>query len=418
MTVRCVTRIGLLITVVLCGMWVSQHSLGSEPAKPTESLEQCFVSPRDADKPWAYWWWINGNVDKATITHDLEQMKEKGFAGLLLFDVRGYHDDLCPPPPPRMEFMSTQWRELIRFAISEASRVGLEMSINLSSCAGALKGPWLVQDDAPKRLIWTSADVSGPSQLKLQLGPSGDPGFRDVALFAMKSVTAAKPPGAAATGVAEKLSGNWQAIQPQLNSEGIESDVIDLSKNLDNQGQLTWAVPEGNWTLVRFARSLMAGHEYDVDVLDPTAVASHFRRMGERLLEDAGRAAQKTLTHFYSVSWEVLHRPGPMGWRKDFRNIEATIHVLTSLSWPVRRYGARRFPSDSCVITSRHSVICFVTISTASCRPSVTSTDSNGIPSRADLGTASWLPSRMLTNWRFSPAMICRRVSSGIWGGR
>ena len=304
MTVRCVTRIGLLITVVLCGMWVSQHSLGSEPAKPTESLEQCFVSPRDADKPWAYWWWINGNVDKATITHDLEQMKEKGFAGLLLFDARGYHDDLCPPPPPRMEFMSTQWRELIRFAISEASRVGLEMSINLSSCAGALKGPWLVQDDAPKRLIWTSADVSGPSQLKLQLGPSGDPGFRDVALFAMKSVTAAKPPGAAATGVAEKLSGNWQAIQPQLNSEGIESDVIDLSKNLDNQGQLTWAVPEGNWTLVRFARSLMAGHEYDVDVLDPTAVASHFRRMGERLLEDAGRAAQKTLTHFYSVSWE------------------------------------------------------------------------------------------------------------------
>ena len=32
----------------------------------------------------------------------------------------------------------------------------------------------------------------------------------------------------------------------------------------------------------------MAGHEYDVDMLDPNAVAGHFDRMGRRLLEDAG----------------------------------------------------------------------------------------------------------------------------------
>jgi hypothetical protein len=179
--------------------------------------------------------------------------------------------------------------------------VGLEMSINLSSCAGALKGPWLVMDDAPKRLIWTSADVSGPSQLTVQLAPSGDAYFRDVALFAMKSAKAA---GAVEGTVAEKLSSNWQEIRSQLDSDAIATEVVDLSQNLDGQEQLVWAVPEGNWTLIRFARTAMAGHEYDIDVLDPAAVAGHFDRMGKRLLEDAGPAARKTLTHFYSVSWE------------------------------------------------------------------------------------------------------------------
>ena len=89
-----------------------------------------------ADRPWGYWWWINGNVDKPTITRDLEAMKEKGFAGLLLFDARGYHDDHCPPPPSRMEFMSPHGANCYGSPSPKPAGVGLEMSVNLSSCAG------------------------------------------------------------------------------------------------------------------------------------------------------------------------------------------------------------------------------------------------------------------------------------------
>ncbi|MFR6034718.1 MAG: glycosyl hydrolase, partial [Bacilli bacterium] len=45
------------------------------------------------DKPWCYWWWVNGHVDKETITADLEAMKEVGFGGCLQFDARGYWED-------------------------------------------------------------------------------------------------------------------------------------------------------------------------------------------------------------------------------------------------------------------------------------------------------------------------------------
>lgn len=62
----------------------------------------------------------------------------------------------------------------------------------------------------------------------------------------------------------------------------------------------------------------MAGHEYDVDVLDSAAVAGHFERMGTRLLEDAGSAARSTLTHFYSVSWEGAAPTWTNGWEEQF----------------------------------------------------------------------------------------------------
>jgi len=132
-------------------------------------LEQGFRQPQNADKPWAYWWWLKGNVTEASIRRDLEEMKRKGIAGLLLFDARGYHEDHVPPPPAKMEFMSDDWRKMFRFALDEAERLGLEMSVNLSSCAGALKGPWEVGDDAPKKLIWTAAELRGPKQVECVL---------------------------------------------------------------------------------------------------------------------------------------------------------------------------------------------------------------------------------------------------------
>ena len=66
-----------------------------------------------SSRPWAYWWWLNGNVDEETITRDLEAMKRVGFGGLLMFDARGYWDDKnhVVLPRPKMGFMSGEWRQ-------------------------------------------------------------------------------------------------------------------------------------------------------------------------------------------------------------------------------------------------------------------------------------------------------------------
>lgn len=283
----------------------AKKKAGQVSTEPASDLQQSFRDPPAAVRPWAYWWWLWANVDEKSITHDLEEMKKKGIAGVLLFDARGYHDTYVPPPPGTTEFMSQRWRQLVKHAATEAHRLGIQMSINLSSCAGALKGPWLVGDDAPKQLVWATVEVQGPQHLVTRLPQLPGAGRHwDVAVMGARHAAqdkaqspAAEPAAKPATKAAGKKGGKpAPAIQVDK--------VANLTGHVDKQGQFTWDVPEGRWTILRFAYALMDDRPNDVDILDPAAVERHYERMGKTLLADAGPLAGKTITHFYSVSWE------------------------------------------------------------------------------------------------------------------
>ncbi len=54
------------------------------------------VSSNFQDPPREYgvncwWWWLNGNVNKAAITKDLEAMKSRNFQGAMIFDAGGHN---------------------------------------------------------------------------------------------------------------------------------------------------------------------------------------------------------------------------------------------------------------------------------------------------------------------------------------
>lgn len=49
--------------------------LAVTPHEEVGALEAGFHAPPDSAKPWAFWWWLNGNVTKEGITRDLEEMK-------------------------------------------------------------------------------------------------------------------------------------------------------------------------------------------------------------------------------------------------------------------------------------------------------------------------------------------------------
>lgn len=307
----CVPRRTLLIAIFAWSLaWSATGPQSPAYAAAGESqktaLDEAFRIPPDEAKPWAYWWWLKGNVSEGSITRDLEAMKRMGFAGLLMFDARGYHEDHVPPPESRMDFMGPEWRRMLKFAISEADRLGLQTSVNLSSCAGALKGPWLVGNDAPKQLLWTSLETRGGRTLRCRLPRPEAARSWGVALVAVRHAES-NPAAAAAEGAATEKNaswGGWQTVQGQPDPKRLAAEVVDLSGKIDAQGQLAWDVPEGRWRLIRFACATMEGHEYDVDILDENAVAGHFERIGRVLIDDAGPLAGKTLTHFYSVSWE------------------------------------------------------------------------------------------------------------------
>lgn len=105
-------------------------------------LWERFAAPPHEVRPWCYWWWVNGHVDRETITADLEAMERLGFGGVLMFDSRGYWDDEnhVVNPPAETVWGSSAWYDHVEFALRECARLGLVFTMNASASGGKLNG--------------------------------------------------------------------------------------------------------------------------------------------------------------------------------------------------------------------------------------------------------------------------------------
>lgn len=289
----------------------------NEVVKPKLN-ENNFRSVSNVDKPWVYYWWLKGNVSKELITRDLEEMHAKGIGGLLLFDSRGYHDDyydgIVPVPLHiKYEFMSPGWREMVKFTMQEANRLGLKMSINLANTGGLLRGPWDMGEDGPKQLLWTSAVVNGPVKISVQLEkPADKKFFQDVALIAVPIESNEK---FIIGNEEEKLNQNWKTSREE--NLIMTGNVVELKSKMSGN-ILQWDVPEGKWDIIRFGQHVI-GDLGSVDILNSGAVEKYFKLMGDELLKDAGPLAGSTLTHFYNVSWEGGQPNWTTGFESEFK---------------------------------------------------------------------------------------------------
>src|SRR5664279_6320693 len=81
LVIACAGLFGVLAQTGIPGGWAG--------AAPADELVQGFANPPNSARLRAYWWWLNGNVTKAAITRDLEEMKAKGFGGALICDAGG-----------------------------------------------------------------------------------------------------------------------------------------------------------------------------------------------------------------------------------------------------------------------------------------------------------------------------------------
>lgn len=282
--------------------------------------EENFAAVPDSDKPWVYYWWLKGNVTKELITRDLEEMKSKGIGGFLLFDSRGYYDDYASKdhvPVPleiKHEFMSPGWREMVKFTMQEASRLGLQMSINLANTGGSLRGPWDMQEDGPKHLIWCAVNTTGPQRISLPVEtPAGQNYFRDVSLLAVQVMSEENIQG---NNGQSSLNENWSSVGVIKGNSPVAGKIIDL-KGKVKENTLQWDVPEGKWKIIRFGYSVI-GDKGSVDILNVSAVTRYFGLMGAEIIKDAGPLAGKTLTYFYNVSWEGGQPDWTVEFEKEF----------------------------------------------------------------------------------------------------
>ncbi len=210
------------------------------------TLEEDFERPPRDARLRAYWWWLNGNVTREAITRDLEEMAAKGFGGALICDADGSAQDGNARAPHGPTFFSPEWRELYRHTLREASRLGLEMSLNIQS-GWNLGGPMVRAEDAPKKLVWTETRVEGGASGAALPQPQGRDGFyRDLFVLAYRRLS----DGAAATDAVLLASSSQQAHPPALAADGLESSFWVSAGSTPGEGP-TAARPQ--WLAAEFA---------------------------------------------------------------------------------------------------------------------------------------------------------------------
>lgn len=320
---------------------VAMASEQPDEPRPADQLEDAFANPPDSAKVWAYWWWLNGYVTRQGIVKDLDAMKEQGIAGVLVFNAGG------GPTPKSTVFMSQEWRDLFRFAVEEASKRSIEVSLNLCSGWNA-GGPWVTASEAPQELIFSKVRIKGPTVFSdvIPEPRHNDPYYRDIAVLAYR-LEAGPTPSAITNivqGEASILDPAYTNAYPVSNPAGTKKktdtitpphfcrsdSVVDLSKNLDPSGRLRWQAPDGEWVILRFGHSVMQAYSqghlklcgpndegYEVDPLRSDVMDKHFAETAGKVLEDVGPLAgmTKTLQYFHIDSWEI----GKPNWTLKFR---------------------------------------------------------------------------------------------------
>lgn len=153
---------------------------------PVEALEMGWREPPVMSRTRCWWWWLNGNVTKASITRDLEEMRRQGLGGANIIDAGGAEQRGNRQVPHGPDFGSPAWRELFIHALSEADRLGLELGFNIQS-GWNLGGPTVTAEQAAKKLAWTETTVRGGLKQPIALAQPPKVGdfYRDIAVLAL-----------------------------------------------------------------------------------------------------------------------------------------------------------------------------------------------------------------------------------------
>ena len=118
-------------------------------------MADSFATPPDSARPWVYWFWLNGNITREGITADLEAMKRVGIGGVLIMEVdQG-------APAGLAGFGRPEWRELFKFMLAEANRLGLQVNMNNDAGWCGSGGPWITPELSMQRVVWTETVAQG-----------------------------------------------------------------------------------------------------------------------------------------------------------------------------------------------------------------------------------------------------------------
>ena len=278
---------------------------GTSTEAPSEirALRRALTDPPPAAGPMTRWWWFGGAVTPEEITRELTFMKEAGLRGAEIQPVYPVAVDDPERGIRHLRYYSDEWFAVLRHAVREARRLGLQLDFTLGS-GWPYGGPFIPTSLAARRLRVLSQDVAGPREYAWDLTPQLTGDDRIVAV-----VRVGVGPNAALD------LGRSRVLVGQPRSE--------VAQGLRRGSFVRTRVEEGTWRLMVFLDSPTGqqvkrptlGMEGNVlDHHSREAMALFLRSAGDRVVDALRSEADPP---FHSVFCDSLEVYGA-DWTEDF----------------------------------------------------------------------------------------------------
>ena len=124
-------QINLLLAFVLTTITILHATEPIEPEvsanETLQTLQAGWDKPARTYRPHTRWWWPGNALTKADITFQLEQMAGQGMGGVEIMTAFQMYEK------GNAEYLSPEHLELMKFAVSEAKRLDMEVAIDRKS---------------------------------------------------------------------------------------------------------------------------------------------------------------------------------------------------------------------------------------------------------------------------------------------
>ena len=172
-------KIFLAILITFCAL---QNT--NAQTKSIGAIEQTFLHPPTSAKPWVFWYWMHGAVSKAGITADLQAMKEVGIGGAYLMPIKD--TSAAIPFQPQVRQLTPEWWAMVKFAMQEAKRLGVQLGIHVSDGFALAGGPWITPELSMQKLTWSKIFVQRGNKMPIELPQpeTKENYYKDIAVFA------------------------------------------------------------------------------------------------------------------------------------------------------------------------------------------------------------------------------------------
>ncbi|MDR9363823.1 MAG: glycosyl hydrolase [Balneolaceae bacterium] len=302
------------------------------------------------NKPWTRWWWMGSAVNENDLTRQMELLSDANLGGVEItpiYGVGGYEDQF-------IDYLSPEWMERLEHTLSEGER--LDLGIDMATGTGwPFGGPWITENEASKRLYYKTYQVIGGTQFSENISYIQEPYLRTIGstiyeLHGFLKAEGEEPEGTAdqpqknpandSVEISEirepiRENGNLQELaieqvrfEKQLELRSLmgysdSGDVVNLTRQVDENGFLEWETPPGNWTLYAVfegwhgkmvERAAPGGEGLVIDHFSEQAF-NHYIAAFDSAFADHDI---QSLRSFFNDSYEVDDAEGEANWTPDF----------------------------------------------------------------------------------------------------